>query len=214
MGDYFNDGYKDYNKQREERQKEREKEERERKSQEGSDDDADGEEEEEDAESAEDGSESESEEELQLVTFQDLRNQANFLLKEWKKLNKIVQNLKQKSVANDTKIKQLTNDIAMLKNATHGKGNEPVVNGTVNVSSTQSTAMTSSQAQSRTTRNGMNQQNGKTVGSGGDLFDLLDGMNASPPNGQSKTTQSQQNNVGFGTGGDGGGAAVSGWTTF
>merc|ERR1719229_845638 len=104
--DYFNDGYKDYNKQREER----EKQERERKEQEQSDDDDDdNDDDDNDVDSAEDESESESEEELQLVTFQDLKNHANFLLKEWKKLNKIVQNLKQKSVANDTKIKQLTN---------------------------------------------------------------------------------------------------------
>merc|ERR1712176_1681653 len=100
--DYFNDGYKDYNKQREER----EKEERERKEQEQSDDDDD-DDDDNDVDSAEDESESESEEELQLVTFQDLKNHANFLLKEWKKLNKIMQSLKQKSNANNAKIQEL-----------------------------------------------------------------------------------------------------------
>merc|ERR1712150_139516 len=133
----------------------------------------------------------------------DLKNQANFLLKEWKKLNKIMQNLKQKSVANDEKIKKLTNDIAMLKNADHRQQQVPVVSGAVHNKTSPSPM-----------KNAVNQQNGKTAGSGGDLFDLLGGMNGAPPNGQSNTAQSQQNNVRFGTGGDVGGSAVSGWTTF
>merc|ERR1711997_977797 len=103
--------------QREEAQKRREREALERK--EESEDDSEGS----DDDSAENESDSESEsessdEELVLDTYQDMKDQVDFLVKEWKKLNKIVGSLKQKSLGNDVKIKQLRGDLKQLRSGT------------------------------------------------------------------------------------------------
>ena len=215
--DYFDDGYKEMNRQREERMKQlKMEEERKRKEEEedNEDDDDDGDEEEMDSTANESEDSESSEEELKLVTFQDLRDQTAFLAKEWKKLNKIIQSLKQKSMSNDAKIQQLKSYNEMIKTTSTSPiivGNVAHVGSTGNVNGNMNGNVTMSpKAIATAGPSGTTAMNGDKAS--GDLFDLLGGMSTTPSSGQKNTPQTQ-NNVTFGTGGDTG-SAMAGWTTF
>ena len=103
---YFNDGYKRNSAMQQTPTEKKEEEENEEKD------------EEEDSQSYNDseGSDGSTEEELQLKTMEEIREQVDFLSSEAKKLNKIVSTLKKKSKQNDKLIQSLKNDINALTN--------------------------------------------------------------------------------------------------
>jgi len=188
---YFNDGYKKYNAQKAAQQKQMQQQ-RSHESKEDSESENDSED--------ENGQSSENEEdedsEIELETFPEMKDQVKFLQKEYKKLHKIVSNLKTKSKSNDKLIAKLQADINALKNGLSLPSTYVTPN---NTTSSQSNTKSASSAASN----------------GGGILDLFGDMGSAPTT-TAQTTQPQktkpQNNDTFTTNGDDGG--FGGWTTF
>ena len=192
---YFNDGYKkNQNYQQNPQQNEQKKE-----SENDDDDDDDYDDEDEDGgQSSEDEEDEDSE--LELETISEMEEQVKFLVKEYKKLNKIIQNLKQKHNGNQQLIAKLQSDIQALKGG---------------IISSQAPSSYDNQ-QSKPSANNNKNTNGN--GGGGGLLDLFGDLGSSP-----NQQQTQENNDTFATGNNdngfsfnngGNNDATQGWTTF